>query len=127
MTLFTIDIPKGEGFVRIWPAGSAPTAIKVTISFAEPYEAADGSLEVPEDRKVVRTMTIDKTRTIKFSAAGAVGAEDQEDRQSQSDEKVEEESTAEKEIPSSIRTRGTSTGQGSRTRSERTSTPTRRL
>lgn len=127
VTLFTIDIPKGEGFVRVWPSGSPPTAIKITISFAEPYETADGSLDVSEDKKIARTMTIDRTRTIKFTLAGGEGQEGQEGPEDRSEENLDEKEQAGQETPKGVGTQDTDTEQSSRSRSERVSRPTRRL
>ena len=46
VTFFSILVPKGETFLNQWPAGTLPAGIVITISFAEPYEAIDGSLDV---------------------------------------------------------------------------------
>jgi hypothetical protein len=38
----------------------------VTISFAKPFQTPAGVLDVPEEDKVKRTITIDRTRKINF-------------------------------------------------------------
>jgi len=70
VTMFSIEAPKGEGTLRVWPSGAPPTGITVTVSFVEPYEAARNQFDVHEDEMVTRTMTINKTRAIKFTLAG---------------------------------------------------------
>lgn len=122
VTLFTIEAPKGEGILRVWPAGAPPTGITVTLSFAEPYERARGQLDVPEEEKVSRTMTINRMRPIKFSLASEEGQDDR----SKAD--TEDQAMAEPE-PNETTTQQGAAGPGrtsGRSSNERVSRPTTR-
>lgn len=67
LTLFTIEIPKGEDdYVDSWTSGSLPNAVRVSISFIAPFKTIEGRYDVYEDEKIVRTIAIDRTRNIKF-------------------------------------------------------------
>lgn len=44
-----------------------PAGITVTISFAEPYKRTNGTLDVPDMEKDIRTIAIDRTRKIQFA------------------------------------------------------------
>jgi len=68
-TLFKIRIPKGEDYLDRWTSDALPKAIVVTVSFAEPYKAVDGTWDVPAEDAVTRTIAIDRTRKIKFTVA----------------------------------------------------------
>jgi hypothetical protein len=59
----------GEEFQNEWGGDSLPAGIVVTISFAEPYKTLDGTLDVPDAEKIVRTIAIDRTRKIGFELA----------------------------------------------------------
>jgi hypothetical protein len=41
----------------------------VTISFAEPYKRADGTFDVLDEEKIIRTIAIDRTRKIRFDTS----------------------------------------------------------
>ena len=49
----------------IW-MNSVPQAITITVSFAKPFKKADGTYDVPENKKYKRTIAIDKSRKIKY-------------------------------------------------------------
>lgn len=66
ITFFRIQVPSGEDYLDKWTSNSLPRGIVVTISFAEPYKTLDGTLDVPEAEKTVRTIAIDRTRKIQF-------------------------------------------------------------
>jgi hypothetical protein len=67
VTFFRIEVPNGDDFIDEWAdPGSLPPGIRVTISFAPPYETVRGTLDVPEEQKIRRTIAIDRTRTPKF-------------------------------------------------------------
>jgi len=55
-----------EKFLDRWSSKNLPHAVTVTISFAEPYQAVTGQLDVPESEKITRTIAIDRTRKIKY-------------------------------------------------------------
>ena len=57
---------ESEKFLERWGGAKLPKAITVTISFAEPYLAVTGELEVPESEKIARTIVVDRTRKIKY-------------------------------------------------------------
>ncbi|MBN1393362.1 MAG: prepilin-type N-terminal cleavage/methylation domain-containing protein [Sedimentisphaerales bacterium] len=70
ITFFKIQVPKGEDkFEENWAGASLPPGIVVTISFAEPFKALDGSFDVPETEKIKRQIAVDRTRKVKFVLA----------------------------------------------------------
>jgi len=81
VTFFQIRVPQGETFVDRWTAGSLPPGIEVAISFAEPFKKADGTLDVPDEEKITRTIAIDRTRKIGFSLESRTLAEEGEKEQ----------------------------------------------
>ncbi|MFA5251749.1 MAG: prepilin-type N-terminal cleavage/methylation domain-containing protein [Phycisphaerae bacterium] len=66
VTFFKIEVPVGEVLQDSWTSDSLPPGIVVTISFAEPFKTLAGSLDTPENEKVVRNIAIDRTRASKF-------------------------------------------------------------
>ncbi|KKL84549.1 hypothetical protein LCGC14_1963640, partial [marine sediment metagenome] len=54
-----------------WSSTSLPKAIRISISFAEPFENMSGQLEVWEEDIITRTVAIDRTRAIKYAFVGA--------------------------------------------------------
>jgi hypothetical protein len=74
VTLFKVNAIQGDKLLDKWNE-TLPTGIKVTLSFAEPVEKADGSMDVPDEEKTVRTIAIDRTRKIPFEITGAVPQE----------------------------------------------------
>ncbi len=69
VTLFKINVISGEQLLDRW-GGPLPTGIRITLSFAEPFRNTDGSLDVAEEDKIVRTIAIDRTRKISFLIEG---------------------------------------------------------
>ena len=67
ITYFTIMVPQGDQLLARWSGAKLPKSIIVTISFAEPVELEDGTVDVPEEEKFTRIIAIDRTRKIKFS------------------------------------------------------------
>jgi prepilin-type N-terminal cleavage/methylation domain-containing protein len=80
VTFFKIQVPVGEEFRDSWTADALPLGIVVTVSFAEPFKALDGTLDVLEDEKITRHITVGRTREIKFTLAK------KENEQNKSDE-----------------------------------------
>ena len=76
VTFFRINAIKGENLADKW-SGPLPSGIEVTISFAEPYKRVDGTLDVPDEEKITRTIAVDKTRKIKFDIAAGAYADEQ--------------------------------------------------
>ncbi len=83
ITFFEIRVPRGKTFVDRWAASTLPPGIEVAISFAEPFKKVDGTLDVPDEEKITRTIAIDRTRKIRFAV---------EKREFDEDELKEEES-----------------------------------
>lgn len=83
VTFFKIQVPRGKIFQDSWASPSLPPGITITIAFAEPFETANGTLDVPEEGKIVRTIAIDRTRKIGFET------ENIEQQQSKSSEEQE--------------------------------------
>ena len=69
VTLFKINAVSGTQLLDKWN-GALPTGVQITLSFAEPFKRADGSLDVPEEDKITRTIAIDRTRKISFLIDG---------------------------------------------------------
>jgi competence protein ComGC len=67
ITVFRIEIPKGDTLVDQWSGEALPPAIKITLSFAQPYKTVTGTFDVPEEDKLVRTIAIDRTRKVAFN------------------------------------------------------------
>jgi prepilin-type N-terminal cleavage/methylation domain-containing protein len=66
ITFFKIQVPRGEYFQDAWASPPVPTGIMITISFAKPFETAQGTLDVPEAEKIIRTIAINRARKIGF-------------------------------------------------------------
>jgi prepilin-type N-terminal cleavage/methylation domain-containing protein len=77
VTFFKIQVPMGENFLDNWTSDSLPHGIVVIISFAEPFKTLAGTLDVPEDEKVIRNIAIDRTRAIKFNLVKKEDANEQ--------------------------------------------------
>ncbi|HCO97071.1 MAG TPA: hypothetical protein DIU00_24545 [Phycisphaerales bacterium] len=77
LTFFKISAITSKDPVEKWN-GSPPRGIVVTLSFAEPYKRADGTFDVPEEEKIIRTIAIDRTRKIRFdTSAGDFGGNEE--------------------------------------------------
>jgi hypothetical protein len=66
MTFFRIEVPNGDTVLDKWSSPSLPPGIKMMISFAEAFETVSGTLEVPDEQKISRTIAVDRTRKITF-------------------------------------------------------------
>ncbi len=77
VTMFRIEIPQGEEFIDRWTGDTAPNGVRISLSFAEAVKAPDGTLEVPEELQIVRTMATDRTRKIKFNITPIADANEQ--------------------------------------------------
>ena len=69
VTFFEIVVPSGENFLDRWTSAAMPKGIRISISFGEPVEVPGTSSEIPDEYKTVRTIAVDRTRTIKFNLA----------------------------------------------------------
>ncbi|MGD2094400.1 MAG: prepilin-type N-terminal cleavage/methylation domain-containing protein [Phycisphaerales bacterium] len=87
LTFFRIGVPVGRTVQDRWTSSTLPAGIEVTLSFAEPFKIANGTLDVPDEEKLIRTIAIDRTRKIRFSVdKRELGQGEEEEEQ----EKVEE-------------------------------------
>ncbi len=67
LTYFKIEVPRGnDQYQDSWTNPNLPPGVRVTLSFAEPFETVDGTLDVPESEKISRTIAIDRTRKISY-------------------------------------------------------------
>ncbi len=78
VTFFRISVLKDDKLLDKW-SGELPPGIEVVLSFAEPFKKVDGTLEVPDEEKIIRTVAVDRTRKIKFAVAERPQADDQEE------------------------------------------------
>ncbi len=67
VTFFRVRVPRGEDFLDRWTSSSLPGGIEVAISSAEPFKTVRGTLDVPDEEKITRTIAIDRTRKIRFT------------------------------------------------------------
>ena len=81
VTFFKIEIPKGEGYLDRWSEAGLPGGVKVTVSFANPYETVRGTQDVLEHEKAGRTMAINRTRMIPFTLPPESGTDEAEQAQ----------------------------------------------
>jgi hypothetical protein len=66
VTYFKVLVARGQSLSDEWTRAPLPYGVKIIISFAEPFEAPDGSLDVPETEKFIRTVGIGRTRKIAY-------------------------------------------------------------
>jgi Tfp pilus assembly protein PilV len=66
VTFFRINAVKNGEPLERWSGALPPPGIMVTISFAEPYKSARGTLDVLDEDKITRVIAIDRTKKIKF-------------------------------------------------------------
>ncbi|MGD0572642.1 MAG: prepilin-type N-terminal cleavage/methylation domain-containing protein [Sedimentisphaerales bacterium] len=68
ITFFKIEVPKDDNATSLdrWTEG-IPPAIRITMSFAQPYKTVIGTFDVPEEEKIVRTIAVDRTRRPTFT------------------------------------------------------------
>ncbi len=67
ITFFQVQACKGDEFVDQWATRALPPGVRVTLSFAEPYETVRGTWDVMDDEKISRTIAVDSMRKIKFT------------------------------------------------------------
>jgi prepilin-type N-terminal cleavage/methylation domain-containing protein len=66
MTLFEIVVPRKDAEpLRRWTS-KLPKSIAVSISFAEPMENFDGTLEVADEDRITRYIAVNRTQKMKF-------------------------------------------------------------
>ncbi len=69
LTYFKVDVPQGSLAQDQWDNPTLPPGVRVTLSFAEPFETVLGTLDVPDSQKHRRMIAIDRTRAIRFELA----------------------------------------------------------
>jgi len=89
VTYFRINALQGDRLLAKW-TGSLPPGIEVAISFAEPYKTVGGTLDVPEEERILRTIAVDRTRKIRFKVAESQQTPDEE-QEMPTDETTEDE------------------------------------
>jgi len=65
-TFFKIETLRDKDLLDKWTSTGLPYGIVVTVSFAEPFEKLDGTLDVPDAEKISRTIAVGKSRKIEF-------------------------------------------------------------
>lgn len=90
ITFFKIQVPAGEDFQDTWRGNSLPKGITVAVSFAEPFKTRNGTLDVPEGEKIIRTIAVNRTRKIKFNIIKSQPKEDKTDKDEDEDGVVED-------------------------------------
>ena len=78
VTFFRINVLKGDKPVDKW-SGPLPPGIEVAVSFAEPFKRVNGTLDVLDEEKIIRTIAVDRTRKIRFAVAEPSQTGDQEE------------------------------------------------
>lgn len=79
ITYFSIQVPKGEEeMLNRWSSTSLPRGVVVTISFAEPFETIEGTLDVLEEDKITRAIAVDRTRKMSFKLVKPADDDDED-------------------------------------------------
>jgi type II secretory pathway component PulJ len=66
VTLFRVQTRNAENLTDNWMAPTLPPNIVVTISFDKPVEIAPNQWEIPDNKKTVKTIVIDRMKKIPF-------------------------------------------------------------
>ena len=66
LTYFSVQAVQGEELVDKWDRKTLPRALAITLSFAGPVENLSGEYEVPEEKRIRRTIAVDRTRQISY-------------------------------------------------------------
>ncbi|MFH1370141.1 MAG: prepilin-type N-terminal cleavage/methylation domain-containing protein [Planctomycetota bacterium] len=69
LTFFKIEVLQGGAFLDRWSNENMPPAVTVKLSFVQPYKTLSGTLDVPEEDKIIRTLAVDRTRKLPFTLA----------------------------------------------------------
>lgn len=77
VSFFRISALQGDKLLEKW-SGQPPPGIEVAVSFAEPFKTVGGTLDVPDEEKIIRTIAVDRSRKIRFSVAERPQTGDQE-------------------------------------------------
>jgi type II secretory pathway component PulJ len=71
VTYFRIDIPTQDKYLDRWTDTTLPAGVRISLSTAQPYEAADGTWTVLDEQKRIRTVAVDRTRTMRVDMPAA--------------------------------------------------------
>ncbi|MCK4999631.1 MAG: hypothetical protein KAS23_08850 [Anaerohalosphaera sp.] len=66
LTYFEISAVSGTKVIANWSSTTLPTALLISVSFAEPIETVTGEFEIPLEEIYTRTVAIDRTRKIGY-------------------------------------------------------------
>jgi prepilin-type N-terminal cleavage/methylation domain-containing protein len=103
LTYFTMQVPQItatsqgeiENYLDSWEKDEMPGGIMVTLSFAPPVEYITGEVEVAEEDRVVRRISVNRSKEYKFKFVAKdleeIYGEEDEDEMSEDDEEVVEE------------------------------------
>jgi len=69
LTYFKVEVPQGSLAQDQWDNPTLPPGVRVTLSFAEPFETVLGTYDVLDSQKYTRTIAVDRTRAIRFELA----------------------------------------------------------
>jgi type II secretory pathway pseudopilin PulG len=103
ITFFRVKVPWGTAYLEKWTSTSLPPGIEVTLSGAEPFKTVAGTLDVPEEEKVIRTIAVDRTRKLKFTVAQSELTESEEEEKKQADAPLPEDKKAQPDSPKDSR------------------------
>ncbi len=76
VTYFRIEVPTPDKYVDQWSGSTLPPGVRVSLSLAEPYRATNGTWTVAPDQIQVRTIAVDRMRSIKVDMPGTKDAND---------------------------------------------------
>ena len=88
--ILELELPEEEELQKEWNKETLPNGLVVTISFAEPFKDIDGTFNVAEEEKIVRTIAIDRTRKIKFTLPKKPKSDEDATEQDEKDEDEDE-------------------------------------
>jgi len=66
VTYFSIQVPQGDNLVGKWPGRKMPPGVLVSISFTEPSETGEGTVEVLDQDKFTRTIAVNRNKKMNF-------------------------------------------------------------
>jgi len=75
VTFFRIEVTNGDDLIDKWSTPALPPGVRVSLSFAPPYETVRGTLDVADSDKVSRTIAVDRTRRVSFAVSSESGRE----------------------------------------------------
>lgn len=101
VTFFKVQAYTGETPQDKWTSNSPPYGVIATISFAEPFKTAAGTLDVLDSEKNVRTIAIDRTRKIKFIIVKKVYNKNKEETKDSVEDELSSETKQGDEEPNS--------------------------